>query len=419
MKHGVMLLLISAACFTSAAPADLMSRFERTCPLSERPEKGTAARLRIPGKVFDECRSFPADVRILDSEGQQWPFFILRPVGRSTLDRVTPRMLNKAFVSGAEPHWEFDLVMPESNGLSVHNRLEIRTDGTDFVRRVEIERETGAGDRAHLASGYLISFPQNRNAQNQTVSYPDSDAPRLHVRVYSRAQSAGEPFEVLGATVSFVDQMAAEREPVNAVRCPVPDKETDNRTQTLILDCGFKYRPVELITFDVADASFVRCVSVLGRNAEDEPWRHVGGGQIHRFEKGDEDTVRVRASCRWLKINVLTDDNLPLEILGIRLEAVPRYLVFEAVTDQPARLCFRGWDVPMPAYDLEKRLDESAALALPVVALGSVESNPQGAGPSFVQRYSSALGGVAVGAVSLLTAWVIISMMRRTANPEH
>jgi hypothetical protein len=406
-------LLLAAALSTYSRAAEIAGRFELCRPLEGRPEKGAAGRLRIPGDVFDQARSFPADLRILDDEGTQWPFFITTPVDRTLSEKRIPQILNKAFVGGQEPHWEFDLVLPEKDRLAGHNRLEISTSGSDFVRRVEIFRDAEKGARAHLASGYLISFPGTRDARNQTVSYPDSDVARLHVQIYTSAKNATEQFDVQSASIYCLNKISAERESVPAVRCPVPAKETDERVQTFILDAGFKNRPVEFITFDVAGTSFVRCVSVYGRNVENEPWQHAGGGGIHRLEKDVATTIHVQTASRWLKVDIRQDDNLPLDIRDIRLEAVPRYLVFEAASMLPARLCFRGWDIPAPRYDLKKRISEADALALPLFATGSVKANPQGAAEPFFRKYSKVLGAAAVGAVSILTVWIIISMMRR------
>lgn len=413
MKKLLLGLLVAIALCGRGGADEIAAQLELCRPLDSRPETGAAGRLRIPGDVFDRSRDFPADLRLLDEAGTQWPFFIVMPSDRTVSEKRIPQILNKAFVGGRDPHWEFDLVMPEENRGAVHNRLEISTGGSDFVRRVEISHDAESGEPAHLGSGYLICFPNNRNARNNTVSYPDSDAARIHVQVYTSAKNADEKFDVQNATVYCRNKILAEHETVDAARCPVPDKETDERSQTFILDTGFKNRPVEFITFDVADSSFVRCVSVYGRNAENEPWCGAGGGEIHRLEKDVELTVGVRAPYRWVKIDVQRNDNLPLAIKDIRLEAVPRYMVFEAVSKEPARLCFRGWDIPVPGYDLKKRISESAVVALPVYELGSVQPNPQGASPSVFRKYSKVLSAVAVGAVSLLTVWIIVSMMRR------
>ncbi len=412
MKKLLFGLLLAAALSTYSSAAEIAGRFELCRPLESQPGKGSAGRLRIPGDVFDQARNFPADLRILDEAGTQWPFFMMTPSDRTLSEKQVPQILNKAFVEGREPHWEFDLLMPEKDRLAVHNRLEISTSGYDFVRRVEIFHDAENGTRAYLASGYLICFPENRDARNQTVSYPDSNAARLHVQVYTSAKNADESFNVQSAAVYCRNKIPAEREPVAAERCPVSDKETDERTQTFILDTGFQNRPVEFITFDVADLSFVRCVSVDGRNVGNEPWQSAGGGEIHRIGKDVETTIRVRTAYRWLKVNIRKDDNPPLDVREIRLEAVPRYLVFEAASELPARLCFRGWDIPAPHYDLHRRISEAEAMTLPFFATGSAVPNTGVRICSF-RKYSKALGGVAVGAVSLLTAWVIISMMRR------
>lgn len=414
MKTKVLgLLAVCIGCSAAALAADVAARLELCCPLENSPAKGAAGHLRVPGEVFDRACNFPSDLRILDEAGVQWPFFVMIPADRTLSEARTPQVLNKAFVEGRDPHWELDLVLPSAGKAFIHNRLEIQTDGNEFVRRVEAFRDSADGEAARLAFGYLIGFQSNRNARNATVSYPDSDAERLHVRVYSDAKNANERFDLQQITVYSRTEIPAEYEPVPATRCPVPEKEPDERVQTFLLDTGFKNRPVERLTLDVTDRSFVRCVSVYGRNAGNEPWHSVGGGGIHRLETDEALTVPVRSACRWIKVEIRQDDNLPLEISGFRLEAVPRYVVFEAASDLPARLCFRGQDVPAPAYDLKKRVSETVAAALPVCETGAVQPNPQGAATSFFRAYSRIFGAAAVGAVSLLVVWIITGMMRR------
>jgi len=417
MKKVLFALWMIVALCAQGDKAEIASRFEFCCPLVDRPAKGARGRFRIPGNVFDQSRNFPADLRILDEKGTQWPFFIAKPSDRILSEKKIPQVLNKAFVGGAEPHWEFDLVMPEEMPGAVHNQLEISTSGNDFVRRVEISRSKEGGLSARLGSGYLVSFPNNQNARNNRITYPNTDVARLHVNVFTSAKNADEHFEVRRVAIYYQNKISAEREPVGATRCFVPENETDKRTQMFILDSGFQKRPVEFITFEVADASFARCVSVYGRNVENEQWRNAGGGEIHRFEKGEKTTISVRAPYRWIKIAVRQDDNLPLDVQSIRLAAIPRYLVFEAASELPARLCFRGWDIPAPRYDLKRRISEVTSLTWPVVELEGMQPNAQEDPSSFYRKYSSLIGAAIIGGVSLLVIWIIISMMRRQSSP--
>lgn len=405
--------LLIAALSVFGEPQDLSSRLEKACSLANQPAKGELGRLRIPGDVFDQATRFPADVRILDEAGTQWPYFIVTPTDRTVSKKHTPQILNKSFVSGAEPHWELDLIMPGSGEPTVHNQLEISTTGRDFIRRVEIFH----GASAHLASGYLIDLSGHPDARNSTVAYPDSDAKRVHLKIYTSAKTTDDSFEVHQVSAYYLDRIPAERESVPAVNGPVPETEQSERNQTFILDTGFRNRPVEWITFDIADSSFVRAVSIYGRNAETDSWSSAGGGEIHRLGTDTSTTVSVRAPYRWIKIVTRQDDNLPIDVKDIRLEAIPRYFVFEAASDLPARLCFRGSEIRSPVYDLNRRLSESEALALPVYTLNPSTDNAV-CSPCIFKKYAKVFSGIAVGAVSLLTIWVILRMMRHPPAAE-
>lgn len=53
--------------------------FRWRVPLRGTLTSGVLYRVAIPGSVFDGSRSFPADLRLIDETGADWPFFIYSP----------------------------------------------------------------------------------------------------------------------------------------------------------------------------------------------------------------------------------------------------------------------------------------------------------------------------------------------------
>jgi hypothetical protein len=130
-----------------------------------------------------------------------------------------------------------------------------------------------------------------------------------------------------------------------------------------------------------------------------------------------ENTVKLAARDRFLKVHVFHYDDLPLTINGIKLEAVPRYLVFEAATDGGAALCFRAWDSKAPRYDLKGRIATEILPTLPVFQTLETKPNESARAQPW-RKYSRLLGGLAVAAVSLLVIWIIASMLRQQRAEE-
>ncbi len=416
-SRGLMICFAALVALTRSAGADTSpARFDLERPLERTFEAGRQGRVLVDGDVFGQARNFPNDVRIFDSEGVQWPFFLYEPRATVVKKSIGLNILNSAWVSDPEPYLQFDVAIPDVDGKTpVHNRLELITSGHAFVRRVEIF--AGTEPSGHMASGYLIEFSGRHDARNGLIRYPDSDLARLRVRIYPNAQSAGETFEVAGAYLQHLTEKDAEREAVPFTEQPVDNREQKDEAQTYVLDIGHANRPVEFIHFDVNDRSYTRCVSVYGRNNGNEEWRRVGGGEIHALPDDRNDTVKLQARYRFLKVQVYHYDDQPLDIATMRLEAIPRYLVFEAAAENTASLYFRGWDITAPRFDLRDRIKDDEIDSLPIIGTGETRPNAMAKVQPW-RKYSKLLAGLAVGAVSLLVIWIIAGMMRQ-APPEE
>ena len=404
-------LLLGLALAAHAEEARLQSRFELTQEIEGTFTAGQRGRLPVAGDVFGQAHDFPNDLRIIAADGSQWPFFLYVPKETAETKTLDLEILNRSWVGGNKPYLQFDLVIPPSDGPArIHNRLELVTTGRDYVRRVEIH--AGNAEPGHMASGYLIDFSRQRNARNQTIRYPDSDIQRLRVRIYSNAQSSHETFALTSARMRYRSAAKPERKTVNFVEMELSEREQEKNADTWILDLGNKDRPVEFITFDSPNQSYARCVSVYGRNTDHEPWKWVGGGTIHVLTGERKTEVKLCATDRFLKVHVFHYDDPPLTIDAIHLEAISRYLVFEAATDGPAELCFRAWDVKAPRYDLKGRLESKEISMMSVFQTQETTTNPAAKKQPW-WKYSKGLGGLAVGGVSLLVLWIIASMLRQ------
>lgn len=411
-----LLLLSSLISISHAGEKNLSQCFEFCQDIDASLPTGHPGRIKLAGNVFDQSQSFPSDLRIVDSGGRQWPFFLHIPKDETRSSPLSPELLNQIFVAGDIPYWQFELMIPEKDGESpIHNQLELVTSGSDYVRRVELF--TVGEESGNIATGYLIHFTGSNQAANQIIRYSQSDALRLKVRVYANAKNSDERFTVKRVTLYSRSVSLAERDPVPFIRLDVPDDETEKNAQTVLLDTGFRNRPVEMITFDCENHSYTRMVSVLGRNAENDPWHRIGGGEVHRLENDSSTSVKLQAASRFLKIHIYHYDDTPLNISSLTVEARPRFLVFEAASKDPAMLYFRAWEMPAPRYDLKKRISAKNIPDIPLFA--TLETRPNtGLKASTIQKYGKLLAAIAVGAVSLLVIGIIVSMLKHTTLSE-
>ncbi len=402
----------------TASGREFSERFEMARGIDGEFNIGEQGRVVVSDEVFGQARNFPGDIRIFGSEDSQWPFFLHVPKEAPEVRSLIPETRNRIWVDGAEPYLQFDLVVPQpDNHALVHNRLELSTAGRDFVRRVEIFSADSEAPNGKMAEGYLIEFSRERNARNQTIRYPDSDVARLRVRIYPNAQTASERVDLISVRFAYRSAAEAEREPVAFKQMEVPGGEKVDSATTWLLDVGQVNRPVEYITFKVGTPSYARSVSVFGRNSKHDSWRWVGGGEIHALKGNVENTVELKFKNRFLRLRIFHHDDQPLTVEEITLEAIPRYLVFEAGTEGPARLCFRAWDVKMPHYDLEGRIAKEAVANLPLFRTRPAVPNSKASTQPW-RKYSKLLGIIAVGLVSMLVLRVISNMLRQQKENE-
>ena len=416
--------ILAAAGIALAARAedrDLRPRFEYVREMDSMVARGQHGRLLIPGDVFGRSYNFPNDLRILDENGAQWPIFLHIPNSHPEREILVPEILNQSYVQGRTPFLQFDLVLPPSiNGtMPVHSQIDLATSGKDYIRRVEVYSYDVHDQLALMATGHLTCFAQQSDAHNRQVNYPASDARRLHVRIYPNAQNMEETFSLNSVRLICRAAVEAARERVNATELQVPESEKENDAEVRIFDLAFENRPVDQIVFEVDNHSFARSVSVYGRNSATDPWVRLGGGVIHAQDEDRKPGLKLRRSrCRFLKLQVFHHDDLPLEINSIRLEAIPRYLVFEAASDKSAALYYGAWGMPSAKHDLRDRIQPGKIEEMQLVSLGESRRNDI-AEIHPLRKHIRLIGVLAVGAVSLLVIWILVSMLKQQGLPKE
>ena len=411
-------LLIGCLLSANAASEKLDAKLAMSQGIDGVFRPGQRGKLLVPDTVFDRCYNFPQDVRILATDGTQWPFFLYIPYPK-TIDRtVEAEIINHSFVKGNNPYYQADIVIPKVEGETlIHNQMEISTTGRNFIRQVKLYSNEGDRPQALMTTGYLVNDSRHRNAENRVVRYPKSDFSRLHIRIYTNARDNSETFALDKISITYSAYLESEQAQIDYTQIEVPDSEIDDNAQTLMFDTQARNRPVESMVFDVANQSYHRSVSIYGRNEIHEPWDWVGGGIIHAWDNDVENTIKFSAKCRFLKVNVFHHDDLPLDINSVTLEAMPRYFVFEAATEGRANLHYGNPTVGRPRYDLRHRLTDETIEQLSEYQTLAV-LHEETSGVFFWKRYSKPLGALAVAVVSLLVLWVIFSMMRHMRDTE-
>ena len=169
MMKWLPILLLCLSGVHGDAPRDFAWRI----PLSGDPEARAYYRIPLPREVRAKAMHFPRDLRIFDENGNNWAFFQERSVQEGTTPETVPAQTrNQLLVEGPGGYRQVDLHL--SGDRPVHTRVHIQTDGSDFVRRVEILGSDDQETWGLMAMGYLIHANRPQTLRETTIRYPAS-----------------------------------------------------------------------------------------------------------------------------------------------------------------------------------------------------------------------------------------------------
>lgn len=421
MKRWVTALcaLVCSVLAAGAAEEDLRTRFEWRQPLPGGLEQGKLYRLVVPPEVYDGSRMFPSDLRIINENGVQWPFYVWTPAGSTESQYLQVDMLN---ASTAERYLRQDVFIkpdPRTGARRQHSQVIVKTPGRDFIRRVEVYGSEDSREWALLAMGYLVDHSRDVHISNNSIRYPVSTYPYLQVRVYPNARDATETVTLQGVFVMTTQEQPGESQEIELKSVEVTGDDLKEGCQVLAFDVGAKNRPVEKLAVRARDREYARCIRVYGRNEDTNTWRWVADGEIHRIGKDIQDEVALRGSSyRFLKIELYNYDDAPLGKVEVKAQAVPRYLVFEVQGGAGPQLYYGSIAALSPRFDLARRKgDEEAAKAI-LVRPGERVSN-QLHKESRWGKWGPWLAGLAVGIVSLIVIWSVVGMLKRQSSDDE
>lgn len=410
------LVLLTAAGWTLAPAATLpLETFAWRAPLRGSFTNGALYRLKVPLDVLDGSRAFPADLRILDREGHEWPFYVWR--AGALREQMRPRVewLETRAQEPPARAVQVDLRVHPARAAAAlrHDRVLVVTSGQDFVRRVEI---LGSDDRAAwrpLGEGHLVDEPRDARLGNRLIEYGATNVPYLRVLVYPSARNAQEVITVRSIDVlpAEAGELAEQRQPL--ARLAVPAEDLKVGVQTLEYDVGFQNLPLQRLRMEAADETYARPVKVFGRNIATNAWRWVADGGLHRMDGQVRSSVDLReAPYRFLKVELYHYEQSPLTVTSAVVELEPSFIIFEAQEGARPYLYFGASRFMLPRYDLPRRATEAEILAAPACEAGPRQRNPSRLARS-LRQYGRWMGAAALGVFGILGALVLVNVIRR------
>ena len=328
----------------------------------------------LDADVYRDATVSLGDLRVREPGGADVAYVVRRRESSAAESTREARMQD--LVTTPERATRF--VLDAGSGRILHNRvrLAIGAGATNFRVPVRVETADEAG-RWQVAreAGFIYRVEADTRAADTSVSYPTSTARWLRLTV---GPAHGRPLPVTGARL-VVATPAERREEAVPATLAAREEDSARRTTRLLVDLGGR-RPVDRLELDVSDRNFHRVV-LIEAGDDRTHWRWVGSCSISAV-----DTARVRerltgtrfpeTSARYFRVSIENLDDRPLGIMAVRLFAVPRTLVFNAVPGHRYVLEYGNPAAATPRYDLARTIAYLGDEALPGATLGPAQPLP-------------------------------------------
>lgn len=380
----------------------------------------------LPLSVFDKARLDLGDLRLHDGAGAEVPYAlrVRRPEFRD--ETFEAREFNRSVGEDKSIELSLDLGAEAQQ----HNQVDVKTAGTNFRRRAELDASDDSRRWRRLVEGDLLYFKSgSAEFDVRRLSYPPSRFRYLRLRVHADPATDEKAVEIVGATVHRRVEVTGEMVTLDGQVGPREAVRTSQGPGSAwIIELGGDRVPCQRIEVDVTDEDFARSYEIeaegrpgwlregdvsrppevyqyrpLAEPRDDEPSVPAPayapyGAQQPTYEAADRfehrtsglwrrlssepakalvaDFDEVRASRLRLKI---TDNrNPPLNVTGVRFTAPARQLVFARTTNlvSPLRLYYGNPRGTPPHYDLERNLPAEVKPAPLRLEFGPRQTNP-------------------------------------------
>ncbi|MGH9812357.1 MAG: DUF3999 family protein [Candidatus Acidiferrales bacterium] len=355
-------------------------RYSRPLELDPN-QTGALARVPVPPGVYAQGRPRLDDLRLVDDAGQEVPYVLYARQRTEQRQWRATQLEDIGYVEGQHTQAIADL----GENPEPHNTLTLDSTENNFFARVEVSTSDDRRTWAVVREGAPIyRFRQDQLEGNQVVTYPDSRARYLRLKISRPETRPFLPFQLVGCRVA--QRVVEEAERATFPATLAPDAAAAPKQTAWVADLGGVV-PVAEVRFETPAAGFHRPVQ-LSASTDGQNWFLVGSGEIYRLASppGDAplENLRVEFSeteTRYLRVAVFNRNDPPLEGLRAEIFFTPRHLVFRPSSGRSYRLLYGNPVAEKPKYELARLIHAEQMQAAPLAALGPEVATPNWSDP--------------------------------------
>ncbi|MHC4069295.1 MAG: hypothetical protein ACYS18_10050 [Planctomycetota bacterium] len=233
-------------------------------------------------------------------------------------------------------------------------------------------------------------------------------------------------------------------------------EDEENNMSVYVYDFGYYHLPVNEIELEVADDSFQRYVTILGRDAatkkvgidsEDNrqrfkeveaSFKQITSGKIYRYTTAEGEieenlTLHIRPGLhayKHLKLTIRNYDDKPLTVLSATARIIPHNIFFalaeartDTLADDVVTLYVGCESATMPRYDLRHRLTDTTKIEAGETILGKIAENQQAEFKkpvAWTEKHKALLAIILIVVVVVLAGFIFKSFKAiQTEQPQN
>jgi hypothetical protein len=332
-------------------------------------------RVTLPIEIYGKAQPSLADLRVIREDGAEVPYVLHARVGKEERQWRPAEIADLGFLPGEHT----EIVIDVGSDHDAHNALEIQTGVNEFFTWVDVATSDDAEDWRILNEKAPIYRYEDTHEGNTVVSYPDTRARWLRVRVLQPERR----FAVYGCRVAY--ELVEKPELVALPGRLQPDPAHEPEESLWQVDLGVENVPASSVRFEAAQPEFHRTVRVH-TSSDQQDWRDVGRGEIYRYPnpQSDRDKPEMRISlqvrfpevrARYWRVSILNRNDVPVEGLAPTLEGSPRHVVFRQEPGATYRLLYGNLRASAPGYDLARLTPKDELETAALGGLGNQSAN--------------------------------------------
>ncbi len=355
---------------------------DKYCKLSLTPEIYNAAKLDL------------ADIRLIDTDGEQVPYVLARPKDIAQSFKYNPAIINRSTKEDKAA-----MVTLDFGKQVLKNRIEVQTAGDNFRRAVRVE---GSNNNIEfftvVDTAYVFAITSQRRFSRIDLS--PNDYRYLRISVAPMAEENQSPV-INDIKASKYESKLAERQPVKMSKLEHSEDEK-SKSSIYIYDLEYRQLPITEIELEVADNAFYRYVTLEGRDttttkvridSEDNrqrfrevevEWKSIIGDTIYRYletsgKKCEKLLLRISPGTRvyrYLRLVISNYDDRPLALSSTSAKMIAHNIVFESQDSSELVLYVGSQSAGMPRYDLSRILTRPLQVKAMMARISNIIENP-------------------------------------------